>query len=342
MTEAMQREPARPTLKMVAQAAGVSTATVSYVLSGRSKGGPGVSDSTARRVHEAAAALNYHPNRFAQAVRTGRTGVVQLSLHMLSDPWSLAVADAVNTAANEHGLTTMILADGDWFSALERQPADVAFIDGIGADRADGRRRLATLVERGQKLVVFDETLEPDGFDVIRSDALPGSRLAVDHLLERRDDIACLTTRGAATSDRPSRFSVFRDALAERGRAVRDERVAFFQDTQASAFTAALELLSRPDRPDGIYATTDFAAIAAINAAHRLGLRVPDDVAVIGVGNTPDGSLIEPALSTVGPVDFYRQQAQVIVDRALQEPGIPLGELHAFEWSLIVRDSTGA
>ena len=112
----------RPTLRMVAELAGVSTATVSYVFSGRhgAASGAGVAPETARRVREAAEQLNYRPNRSARAMRTGRTDTVQLSLHMLSDPWSLAVADAVNTLANRQGLTTLILADGDWHTALDR------------------------------------------------------------------------------------------------------------------------------------------------------------------------------------------------------------------------------
>lgn len=341
MAEQAKREPGRPTMKAVAQEAGVSTATVSYVLSGRSGGGPGVSEATVERVRDAVERLGYRPNTSARAVRTGRTGLVHLSLHMLSDPWSLAVAAAVNEAANEHRLTTMILADGDWFAASEAQRADVVYIDGLGADRAEAERRLAALVESGQRLVVFDERLEPDGFDVIRSDALPGCRLAVEHLLERHTQIGCLTTRPAHGSTGESRFSVYRDALEQRGLAVRDDRVAFFEDTQASAFSAAVDLLSRDDRPTAIYATTDFAAIAVEIAAHRLGLRVPEDVAVIGVGNTPDAEVVEPGLSTVGPADFYRRQARIIVDRALgaaAEPGG--GELHTFEWDLFVRAST--
>ncbi len=74
----------------------------------------GVAEATAARVLAAAEELNYRPNSAARAIRTGRSGMVQLSLHMLSDPWSLAVADAVNAEANRHGLTTLILADGDW------------------------------------------------------------------------------------------------------------------------------------------------------------------------------------------------------------------------------------
>ncbi len=187
---------------MVADLAGVSTATVSYVFSGRGGGGSGVAEHTAARVHAAARELNYRPNRAARTIRTGRSDTVQLSLHMLSDPWSLAVAAAVNEEANRHGLTTLILADGDWYAALDRVESDVAYLD-AAVDTDDGKRKLAALVERGQRLVVFSETLEPDGYDVIRSDAIPGCYLAMDHLLERHTAIGCLVAEAAFRGDGP-------------------------------------------------------------------------------------------------------------------------------------------
>ena len=171
MADGSRQAHSRPTLKTVAREAGVSTTTVSFVLSGRADAG--ISEATAQRVHEAVKRLGYFPNSSARAVRTGRTGLVMLSLNMLSDPWSLALADAVNSAAKKAGITSMILADGDWFSALELQSADVAYV-GLGPDREDDARKLATMVERGQKIVVFDELAEPKGFDVIRSNSLPG------------------------------------------------------------------------------------------------------------------------------------------------------------------------
>ena len=337
MADETRKRPSRPTLKTVAREAGVSTTTVSFVLTGRPDAG--ISEATAERVHEAVKRLGYYPNSSARAVRTGRTGLVQLSLNMLSDPWSLALADAVSSAAKKVGLTTMILADGDWFSALELQSADVAYI-GLGSDRAGDERKLATMVERGQKVVVFDELIEPKGFDVIRSNSLPGCRIAVDHLLERHTDIACLTSQNNA-QNAPSRLTVYRDAMAEAGLDVREDRIVVFEETQAEAYAVALDLLSSPDRPTAIYATTDFAAIAAINAAHRLGIRVPEDVAIIGVGNTPDAALTEPPLSTVGPIDQFARVADILVKRALEGPG-EVGEaaLFNFDWSLIPREST--
>ena len=329
----------RVTLRDVAHEAGVSTASASYVLSGRTAGRAGVGRETAARIRAVADRLEYHPNPAARGIRTGRTGTVLLSLHMLSDPWALAVVGAVNALAAERELTTMILADGDWYSALKRQPADVAYIDdGGGPDRAG---RLAALHAAGQRLVVFDEGLEADGFDVVRSRALPGCRLLAEHLARRHRSIGCLTTRAAFASDEPSRFSVFVGELASRGLALRPQHVGFFGSTTSSAYAAATAILSRDDRPTALYATTDFAAIAAIHAAHRLGLDVPGDVAIVGVGNTDEGADTEPGLTTAGPAEFYRRQAEIIVDRATA-PDDEDGRLHEFPWSLVVRGSSTA
>lgn len=326
---------------MVAEHAGVSTATVSYVLSGRAGGasGYGVSQSTAAKVLAAVEELNYRPNQAARAVRTGRSGMVQLSLNMLSDPWSLAVAEAVNVEANRHGLTTLILADGDWHAALDRVECDVAYLDALVPDKST-KDKLRDLVDRGRQLVVFSETLEPDGFDVIRSEALPGCELAMAHLLERHTEIGCLTSASAVrlSATEVTRYTPYLDQMAAAGLSPDPAWTQTYGQTQASAFTAAVRLLSGRHQPTAIYATTDFAAIAAINAAHMLGLRVPQDVAVIGVGNTPDAALVSPSLTTVGPTDFYQRQARIIIDRALADD--VGGELHEFPWTIFPGGST--
>lgn len=342
MTASERTSTRRPTLRMVAERAGVSIATVSYVFSGRAgaPSGAGVAADTAARVLAAAEELNYRPNLAARAVRTGRSGTVQLSLNMLSDPWSLAVADAVNIEANRHGLTTLILADGDWHVALDRLESDVAYLDALDRS-AEAHERLRTLAARGQRLVVFDELLEPDGFDVIRSDALPGCALAMQHLLERHTAIGCLTptTVLEIAPLRASRYAAYVEAMAANNLMVDTEWVQNFENTQGSAFEAAVRLLNADRRPTAIYATTDFAAIAAINAAHMLGLRVPRDVAIIGVGNTPEAAIVTPTLTTVGPVDFYRRQAEIIVNRALAGDSTP-HRLHEFPWTLVRGGST--
>jgi DNA-binding LacI/PurR family transcriptional regulator len=137
-----------------------------------------------------------------------------------------------------------------------------------------------------------------------------------------------------------SRYTVYLERMAAAGLEVDPDFTATYDDhSRASALTSAIQLLSGERRPTAVFATTDFAAIAAINAAHLLGLRVPHDVAIAGVGNAPDAQLVMPTLTTVGPVDLYERQAELIVERALeQEPSPP--RLLDFPWTLIPGGST--
>ncbi|MEV7660247.1 LacI family DNA-binding transcriptional regulator [Paenarthrobacter sp. NPDC089316] len=324
----------RPTIRMVAELAGVSTATVSYVLSGRrGDGGPGVSDPTAEKVKAAAERLGYRPNQAARAIRTGRTNTVILSLTMLSDPWSLSVIEAVQKAAVPLGITPMILGDADWVKVLGTHNADAVFVDAV---REDQRADLRKLAERGTTLVVFDEAVEPDGFDVVRSIAGPGCRMAVEHLLHGHARVACLTPATAGGTSGGPRYRAYAEALADAGIPERQDYVGLFDGTTAGAYAAATRLLSMPDRPTAIYATTDYAAVSAINAAQRLGLAVGADVDIIGVGNTVEGERMSPSLSTVGPVDFFDKLARRLLKRATAhvEPAVL-----DFPWHLFVRES---
>lgn len=321
---------------MVAELAGVSTATVSYVLSGRTGGRTGVSEATMNRVRQAAQELNYHPNQAARAIRTGRTNLVLLSLTMLSDPWSQEVSKAVSAAVTPAGLTALILADGDWATAITRQPSDVAFIDNVRND--EDREALRRLARSGYRLVVFDDELEPDGYDVIRSSPTEGCRLAVRHLLESHDRIGCLTTT-AGREFKHRRYAVYLEELEAAGIDFREEYVETIEMDPSSAYAAATKMLSRPDRPNAIYAISDFAAMSAVQAALRLRLRVPEDVAIIGVGNTLDGERMEPSLSSVGPADFFPRVAEILYQRATDGPPGD-GTLYGFDWSLFAREST--
>ncbi|MFF1828043.1 LacI family DNA-binding transcriptional regulator [Paenarthrobacter sp. NPDC058040] len=325
----------RPTIRMVAELAGVSTATVSYVMSGRrGDGGPGVSDPTAEKVKAAAERLGYRPNQAARAIRTGRTNTVILSLTMLSDPWSLSVIEAVQRAAEPLGITPMILGDADWVKVLGTHSADAVFVDAVREDQAASLRKLAG---HGTTLVVFNEKLEPEGFDVIRSIAEPGCRMAVEHLLHGHRRIACLTPATAAGTSGGSRYRAYSEALAAAGIEEREDYVGLFDGTTSGAFAATTRLLGLPDRPTAIYATTDFAAVSAINAAQRLGLAVGQDVDIIGVGNTVEGERMSPSLSTVGPVDFFDKLARLLLQRATGAVDTPT--VLDFPWHLFVRES---
>jgi LacI family transcriptional regulator len=323
----------RPTLRMVAKEAGVSVATVSYVLSGRHRSHT-IKDSTADRVREAASRLGYRRNDAARAIRTGKSDLVLLSLSVLADPWSQAVAATVSAAVTPLGKTALIVADGDWRTVLSNRTPDVIFIDSVLQD-AEQIAELEAFAAQGVQIVAFDERLEPRGFDVIRSGAEPRCHLAVEHLLAGHDRVGALTSRTTGFA----RFDAYLNTLRAAGKPVREQDIEIFERHPEGAYRAAMALLTKPDRPTAIYCTTDFAAIACVRAAHRLRIDVPRELAIVGVGNTPEGEHLDPSLSTVGPVDFNDRLARIIVSRLTDREGAP-GEVFDFPWQLIVRDSS--
>lgn len=318
---------------MVAKEAGVSVATVSYVLSGRHRSHT-IKDSTADRVREVASRLGYRRNDAARAIRTGKSDLVLLSLNVLADPWSQAVASTVSAAVAPLGKTALIVADGDWRTVLANRTPDVIFIDSVGPE-AEEVAELETFAAQGVQIVAFGETLEPRGFDVIRSGAEPRCHLAVEHLLAQHDRVGALTSRTSGFA----RFDAYLNTLKAAGKPIVDADIEVFERHPEGAYRAAMTLLSKPDRPSAVYCTTDFAAIAVVRAAHRLRIDVPRDLAVVGVGNTPEGEHLDPSLSTVGPVGFNEALARIIVGRLTDREGAD-GQVFDFPWQLIVRESS--
>ncbi len=338
----------RPTLRSVADAAGVSPATVSLVLRDKPHAIPA---ATVARVRDEAERQGYRPNRAAQAMRTGRTGVVLLSLRMMADPWSLSVADAVAEVAERGGRTALVQGRGDWYDTVLRIQPDVAYLDSPDPGPAT-QRRLADLVERGQRLVVFSDQLEPAGFDVVRSPAAPGTAQVLEHLLERTRDIAYLLPHvgpdpAGLSASQAARYRPYADAVAA---GLLPDGTTPYDGSRAGAFEAALRLLSGPRRIRAessaggarlaVLANTDYAALATVAAAQYLGLRVPDDVLVAGLGNTPEAEAGVPPLTTAGPDDFFARQADIVLAVADGPPGD--GRAHPFAWRLHPRRSTDA
>jgi DNA-binding LacI/PurR family transcriptional regulator len=213
----------RPTLRMVAAEAGVSVATVSYVLSGRHRNHT-IKDSTADRVREAATRLGYRRNDAARAIRTGKSDLVLLSLSVLADPWSQAVAETVSAAVSPLGKTALIVADGDWRTVLSNRTPDVIFIDSV-SPAPEQIAELEAFAAQGVQIVAFSETLEPRGFDVIRSGAEPRCHLAVEHLLEHHDRVGALTSKTSGFA----RYDAYVTTMRAAGRPIRDEDIEIFE-----------------------------------------------------------------------------------------------------------------
>jgi DNA-binding LacI/PurR family transcriptional regulator len=184
------RHGSKPTIRDVAEAAGVSLTTVSYVLSGRPGGNTRISQPTQDRVHAAAHELGYVPNRAARGMRRGRTDVVAVAITDLDDARDRALAAAAARILPRHGYQPVILVGESWRQFMLSGGADGVILGSVPAVRtAADVETMAELAERGVAQLVFPEALPPGGDDVLP----PGTSTTPDALAERA--VALLISR---------------------------------------------------------------------------------------------------------------------------------------------------
>ena len=308
----------RPTLDDVADAVGVSRATVSNAYNRPDQ----LSAQLREQVLRTAKDLGYPgPNPTARSLATSRTGAIAFMLDTslsaaFSDPALTITLDALATAVDVDGHALLLLPGGPQGGpAAERVLAAQADI-AVAYSLADGSPALDAVRERGLPLVVIDQPLVPDAARIGCADR-PGAAMAARHLLalgHRRFGVfsaQCLSApRGAELTPEAARASAFHDTrerlagyldtLAEAGIPAAD--VAIWEASgisAAGAMASAFGLLDRTPRPTALLCMSDQLALAAIAVARQLGIDVPGELSVVGFDDTPPARWSEPPLTTV-------------------------------------------
>ncbi|HEV7203684.1 MAG TPA: LacI family DNA-binding transcriptional regulator [Jatrophihabitans sp.] len=282
----------------VARRAGVSIATVSRAL----RGLPDVATGTRDRVLTAAADLNYVASPFAARLASGRTTTVGLVVPFVNRWFFAEVIDTAETALRRAGFDLLLYNLGDregrhrFFDVMPmRKRVDGVLVASLVLD--DFEFDALTALNRPVGLL----GIEREGFLSARIDDIAAARSAVDHLIGQGHQRIALI--GGDTDD-PMRFTPplhrrdgYRDALEAAGLEADPalERLGFF--TVEGGAEAARYLLARPDPPTAIFAESDEMAYGALREARRSGLRIPDDLAVIGFDDQPLSELMD--LTTV-------------------------------------------
>lgn len=333
----------RPTQRDVARVAGVSTATVSYVLSGR-RGGRPPSPATTERVVAAAAELGYERDHIARSLRRQRSDVLAVVYPAPSSPWSDRLVEQLQARAADHEQTVIALPvaattpDRAVWRALRE-----GYVDGgiVLPDSPLGGEDLHRLAQRGLALVVVDDLLEPDKFDVVRQNRLAACRAAMERLVDAGHRRIAYLAHAHEHPGKPGSVKrrSYLEVMRERGLEVDPQLVVPVADSRSEAYRAVQELLALTDPPTAVFSATDRAAVDGIWAARDAGVPVPDGLAVVGIGNIPEGLMISPQLTTVGAADL---DFMPLVDRLLArvdaETVLPGAEL-SDPWELIVRGS---
>lgn len=324
----------RTTAADVARLAGVSPAVVSYVLNA---GPRPVAPATAARVREAVRQLGYRPNRTARALRTGSSGMVGLVLPSVTNPFFAAFSEAFQAAADQRGLA-VIAASSDAVLAQER-----ALVESLPRHGVDGLVLATTMqpgddpptTDPGLPTVLVNVPFPVPGLRALGPDATQGARLAVEHLLTVHGHRSVALVSGESGGERPgSRELGWRQAVEYAGAAPGPVvRVPF---DRAGGRSAAERLLALPVRPTAVFASSDAQAFGLLHGLRAAGVRLPDELAVVGFDGTDDGAYAAPPLTSA------RQPVAAMVEAALDALEQPAGPAHTlFALDLVVRESCG-
>lgn len=295
-----------PTMADVARRAGVSTAAVSYLLSGDSARLKFVGKEARKRILQAVDELNYVQNRAARQLRRRQSERICLLLPRLGVPFSDRMAQDVQAAAAAKGFSTIIAA-GDTVERIGRIVGEIesGLADGLIADwqhlsEAEVSRFAARLAAARRPAVVFHPSIAPGSFSVVRQHTAQGVSMALDHLYEaghRR--IAYMQHAQAAEGSRLAAYHAF---LRRRKLPFRREFLVSGAERRKAAFANASALLALKERPTALFAESDLAAVTALHAFEEAGLAIPGDIAVVGCGNIEEGEFSHPPLTTIGPL----------------------------------------
>ena len=330
------------TLADVARAAGVSLATASFVLSGRGGSRSAGSESTKAQVRGAASVRGYVPTRHAQALRTGRGGGIVLTLGTLDDPWGVQLTTQVRDDALQHDLSTLVLADERWYEYLLGASTDAALLTSIDfvENGPSLVRRLAASTHSG--LVAFSAQMEPEEFDVVSSTPFLAIRRAYELLRSRHRRVQMLAPnlehRAGGALGHP-RTGAFLEAVHEMGDGPAESLVHVVPEGSHDTYLAAVEWLQGPDRPEAVICFTGYQAVALQLAAERIGIRVPEDLEFISIGDVPAKTEFFGPISYYGVDDVFVRLSSIIIDRAIDREDRP-GALHTFDWEFFPGTTT--
>jgi DNA-binding LacI/PurR family transcriptional regulator len=331
----------------IAHLAGVSQPTVSRAL----RGSPMVNEETRKRILAIAEQLNYKVDKNASNLRAQQTGTLALLLfedpttdesHI--NPFFLPMLGSVTRACARHGKDLLISfqqLSNDWHADYaDSHKADGLILLGYG-DYLAYEGKLSKLLAQGTPFVRWGAVLADQPGLSIGCDNIGGGRLAGEHLASLgRTRVAFL---GDASSHYPEfleRYQGCDAALREAGASMARALQVDAESSEESGEAAARELLSRGLPFDAVFAASDLIAIGAMRVFSERGLRIPDDVAVVGFDDIPAARIATPALTTIH--QDTTQAGELLVEKLV---ALVEGEPAASErlrTSLVVRRSTVA
>jgi LacI family transcriptional regulator len=333
----------RPTQEDVARLAGVSRATVSYVINERSGGRIKISEETRQRVWAAVKELGYQPNVLARSLRRGETNTIGVIVPDSANPFFAEVARGIEDTGFEQGYSVILCnSDGDLDKELlytsvlaEKQVDGILFV--AAGESAENIRALQA---RRIPVVVVDRAIPDTDVDSVLTRNARGGWLATRHLIDLGHRcIGCIVGPSDLTPS-AERVTGYQQALGEAGIHVDETLIAKGDFQFESGHRAMRQFLAMRDPPTAIFACNDLMAVGAIGVAVEMGWMVPADLSVVGFDDVRLASFGNPPLTTVVQPKYEMgvMAATMLLER-MRDPEMP-PRRRLLDTSLLIRKTT--
>ncbi|MDP2634836.1 MAG: LacI family DNA-binding transcriptional regulator [Pseudoalteromonas sp.] len=290
----------------IAHYAGVSQSTVSRAL----RNSPLVNEETRRRVYEVAKQLNYKVDKNASNLRAQQSSTLALLLfedptadESQINPFFLAMLGSITRACASEGYDLLISfqsTSADWQADYEdSHRADGIILLGYG-DYVDYQAKFRSLLEQNTKFVCWGASVDNRPDLTVSCDNYGGGKLAADHLLKvNRKDCAFIGDASEHSPEFFARYQGFKDEFTRHGVTLSERKMANAISTEESGYHATRSLIANNIVFNSLFAASDLIAIGAIRALKEAGIKVPEDVHVVGFDNIAVASFTNPPLTTV-------------------------------------------
>jgi len=332
----MEATPSRPwTMQQIADAAGVSVTTVSHAISGKRP----VSAETASRIRRLIDEFGYAPNSGAVRLQSGRSQVIGLAVPDIAHPYFGRIAKGVEEAADsaDYGLIVASTVNADprrekrYFNMLRTRAIDgLVYTSSRSTSEVD---ELARQARSGAPLVLADESVPGLALPSVTTTVAEGAREAAEHLRALGHSRVAVVAGYSGLHSTEERAVAFREVLPH--------ALTLYGDyEQESGYRIMSDLLANEVPFTAVFAHNDDMAVGAMRRLREAGLRVPEDVSIVGFDDFDVARIVTPELTTVRKdlVEVGRRAARLLLDRLATGEA---GGTEVVPTELVVRGSTG-
>ncbi|MFK7785313.1 MAG: LacI family DNA-binding transcriptional regulator [Crocinitomicaceae bacterium] len=338
----------RTTLKDLAKELNTSVTTVSKAL----KDYPDISDKMKIAVRELAEKMNYQPDLRALALRKSKSYTIGVIIPEIVSYFFSNVVDGIMNYAEKHGYRIVITISNNKLS-LEKKHVNLLYnakVDGVIvslANETDDPDHFNILTEHEIPIVMFDKVNNAFNCNKVKIDDHQSAYLATEHLIKK----GCKHIAHIRGPEHPqnarARFEGYLSALRDNNIPYEPVLVKECKDvTLEEGYTFTKELFSGDNlKPDGIFAVTDQVGVGAVQAAHDLGISIPDDLKIVGFSDSQIAQIITPKLSTIHQPNYKLGETAVQIllnEIAIREKGLGVVDYQKIILSthLVEREST--